>query len=125
MIRDAVIRIRKNKLPDPKDIGNAGSFFKNPSLDAIKAIELKSSYHSIPIYKQNDDTYKVAAGWLIEQCGWKGKRIGNAGVYEKQALVLVNYGGAKGHEILDLAESICDSVNNRFSVRLEMEVNIV
>ena len=124
-ISQAVINIRSSKLPDPKEIGNAGSFFKNPVVTNAKAQELALANPSIPAYKVNDEYTKLAAGWLIEQCGWKGKRIENYGVHTKQALVLVNYGGAMGNEIWNLSEEIKQSVEEKFGVVLEREVNII
>lgn len=124
-IRNAVINIRRSKLPDPVEIGNAGSFFKNPTVDADFHSNLKRRFTQLVSYKQTDGTFKLAAGWLIEQCGWKGKRIGDAGVHEKQALVMVNYGNAKGNEIIHLAEKVRESVFAMFGVRLDFEVNIV
>jgi len=124
-IANAVIHIRRAKLPDPKVIGNAGSFFKNPIVPAEKYSELKREYPGIPGYVQEDESVKLAAGWLIEQCGWKGYRKGDAGCHERQALVLVNHGHAKGSEILDLSHAIRDSVRQKFLVELEPEVNIV
>jgi UDP-N-acetylmuramate dehydrogenase len=124
-ISDAVINIRTSKLPDPALIGNAGSFFKNPVVNKNKFKELKELHKiEIPFYKINEDHFKVPAGWLVEQCGWKGYRKGDAGCYEKQALVLVNYGGASGHEILELSEEIKISVLGKFGLILETEVNI-
>jgi UDP-N-acetylmuramate dehydrogenase len=123
-ISDAVINIRASKLPDPASIGNAGSFFKNPEINKDKLYELKRIERTIPSFKINDDKYKIPAGWLIEQCGWKGYRKDDAGCYDKQALVLVNYGKAKGDEILRLAEEIQRSVEKKFEIKLEMEVNI-
>ncbi len=123
-ISDAVINIRSSKLPDPKKIGNAGSFFKNPVIALSLYEQLKKEFASIPGYPAQDGFIKTAAGWLIEQCGWKGYRKGDAGCYHKQALVLVNYGHANGQEIYDLSESIIQTVIERFGIRLEREVNI-
>ncbi len=124
-VSDAVINIRSSKLPDPKKIGNAGSFFKNPMISKSKMLELKAEFENIPIYTISDDAYKVAAGWMIEQCGWKGKTFDNYGVHKLQALVLVNYGGATGNEIYQLSEDILQSVKEKFGVELEREVNIL
>ncbi|WP_421920135.1 UDP-N-acetylmuramate dehydrogenase [Marinifilum sp.] len=124
-IRKAIIKIRESKLPDPEELGNAGSFFKNPIVDKEKADKLKSQYENLPTYKVNDVQTKLAAGWLIEQCDWKGKRFGDAGVHKDQALVLVNYGNAKGKDILKLANDIRKSVLFKFGVKLEMEVNAI
>jgi UDP-N-acetylmuramate dehydrogenase len=124
-IRKAVVNIRNSKLPDPAKLGNAGSFFKNPIVHLNIVSELKKLFDKVPFYPVNDDSVKLPAGWLIEQCGWKGKRIGNVGVHQNQALVLVNYGEAKGDEILSLAEMVSESVFKNFNVSLEMEVNIV
>jgi UDP-N-acetylmuramate dehydrogenase len=124
-ISQAVINIRSSKLPDPKDIGNAGSFFKNPSVAKERFLALKQQFDNIVGYDNNDGTVKLAAGWLIEQCGWKGFRKGDAGVHAKQALVLVNYDHAAGNEILRLSEDIMESVFNKFGVQLEREVNII
>ncbi len=124
-VRNAVISIRKLKLPDPELTGNAGSFFKNPVIDAGSARELKERYHNMPVFPVSDDRTKIPAGWLIEQCGWKGKRFGNAGVHDKQALVLINCGNASGIEIMDLALKIKDSVFSQFGIKLETEVNIL
>jgi UDP-N-acetylmuramate dehydrogenase len=125
-VRKAVITIRESKLPDPKLIGNAGSFFKNPIVDQLKADKLKEEYANVPIYNSSEHgKVKLAAGWLIDQCGWKGYRLGDAGVHTDQALVLVNYGNATGIEILSLSEKIRSSVFEKFGVLLEPEVNMV
>jgi len=124
-ISDAVIRIRQSKLPDPAVIGNAGSFFKNPSITHDAFLELKSVYPNIPGYPSTLNGFtKTAAGWLIEQCGWKGFRKDNYGVHAKQALVLVNYENAPGKAIYDLSAEIIQSVQNKFGIELEREVNI-
>ncbi|WP_138993556.1 UDP-N-acetylmuramate dehydrogenase [Larkinella sp. C7] len=124
-ISEAVIRIRRSKLPNPAEIGNAGSFFKNPEISKDDYARLKTEYPTLPGYPTGDLTMKVPAGWLIEQCGWKGKHIGPAGVHSKQALVLVNHGGATGAEILNVAHQVQQSVEDRFGIRLNPEVNIV
>ena len=124
-VRQAVINIRSSKLPDPKILGNAGSFFKNPVVDFHKAELLKNTFPEMPVYEDKVGLAKLSAGWLIEQCGWKGKRCGDAGVYEKQALVIVNYGKATGKQILELSENIKRSVSEMFGVQLESEVEVV
>lgn len=124
-IADAVIHIRSSKLPDPKEIGNAGSFFKNPSVPREKYEALKNEFADIVGYANADGTVKLAAGWLIEQCGWKGYRKGDAGVHAKQALVLVNYGDATGAEVYSLSAEILETVKDKFGVILEREVNII
>jgi UDP-N-acetylmuramate dehydrogenase len=124
-VSQAVINIRSSKLPDPKLIGNAGSFFKNPFVSMEQFELLKDKFPSIVAFPLEGGNFKLAAGWLIEQCGWKGFRQGDAGCYPKQALVLVNYGSAKGAEILDLSEKIIRSVEAKFGVVLEREVNII
>ena len=124
-IRQAVIDVRNSKLPKPEEIGNSGSFFKNPVIERSKANELKKQYSEMPSYRQGDNLIKIPAGWLIEQAGWKGKKIGNVGVHEKQALVLVNYGNASGAEVYKLATKIQKSVKEKFGIEIEMEVNIV
>ena len=126
-IRDVstvVADIRVNKLPDPSTIGNSGSFFKNPIISKQKFDELQSCFSDIVYYPIQSGDIKLAAGWLIENCGWKGKRIGNTGTWKNQALVLVNYGNASGMEIFDLSERIIESVYQKFGVQLEREVNI-
>lgn len=123
-ISDAVIRIRSSKLPDPAVIGNAGSFFKNPEVSAEKFKSLLNDFPALVAYALPNENYKLAAGWLIEQSGWKGKRFGDAGVHVNQALVLVNYGNANGNEIYKLSSEIVESVKNKFGVELEREVNI-
>jgi len=142
-ISDAIGSIRKSKLPDPKIIGNAGSFFKNVFIDSKKFEELKSKYPEIPSFREDEEIVnpvrgregsqrpsasngiKIPAGWLIEQCGWKGKRLGNVGVHEKQALVLVNHGGATGEEVLTLANKIIADVKEKFGLELVLEVNLI
>jgi len=119
----AVINIRQSKLPDPRELGNSGSFFKNPVVPTSKYEELKQKHPNIPGYPAGENT-KLAAGWLIEQCGWKGKVVGNTGSHAKQALVLVNYGNATGVEIFELSEQILQSVYDTFGVHLEREVNV-
>ncbi|GAA4436446.1 UDP-N-acetylmuramate dehydrogenase [Pontibacter saemangeumensis] len=121
----AVCHIRQSKLPDPKQIGNAGSFFKNPEIPLAHYEQLKAEYPGIPSYPVTPETVKVPAGWLIEQCGWKGKVIGNYGVHKNQALVLVNYGGASGEHVRQLAYDIIASVEEKFGIRLHPEVNIL
>ena len=124
-ISDAVIKIREDKLPNPSDIGNSGSFFKNPiiSLDHFK--KLKSEFSDIPSYPVNDNDVKVPAGWLIEKAGFKGLRLDNYGVHNKQALVLVNFGGASGQQISDLSKSIQEVIKKIFKIDLIAEVNII
>ena len=124
-VSDAVISIRQSKLPDPKEIGNAGSFFKNPEIPVSTFEKIKYSYPEIPSYPTVPGRTKVPAGWLIEQCGWKGKVVGHTGVHKNQALVLVNYGQAKGEEIKALSIEIQKSVKEKFGVELEAEVNFV
>lgn len=124
-ISDAVIRIRTSKLPDPKVVGNAGSFFKNPVITKEKFDILKSKYINIIHYPLSNGNIKLAAGWLIEQCGWKGYREGDAGVHPQQALVLVNYGNALGNEVYQLAQKITSSVKEKFDINLQSEVNIL
>ncbi len=123
-VSDAVIQIRSSKLPDPKVLGNSGSFFKNPVIDPTLFDSLKSDYPDIKGFPQEHGV-KVPAAWLIENCGWKGKRIGETGSHAKQALVLVNYGNATGNEVYQLALDIIKSVKDKFDIQLEPEVNII
>ncbi len=125
-VRDKVLSIRSAKLPAVNELGSAGSFFKNPEVESSELSRLRSTYESMPYYAtERNDVYKLSAGWLIEQCGWKGSRVGNAGVYEKQALVIVNHGGATGREIFALSEQIAADVYQKMGVRLEREVEVV
>ncbi len=124
-ISQAVCNIRNSKLPNPAEIGNAGSFFKNPEVVKGKYEFLKIKYPEMVGYNLENGNVKLAAGWLIEKAGWKGKNFGDAGVHKFQALVLVNYGNAKGNEIFDLSQKILDSVKEKFGVELEREVNII
>ena len=124
-ISDAVIAIRQSKLPDPKEIGNSGSFFKNPVISKSLFENLKNKFPNIPSYPVSETEIKVPAGWLIEQSGFKGKRFGDYGVHEKQALVLVNYGDASGEDIYKLAQKIQTTIKENFNIDLEIEVNII
>ncbi len=124
-IRKAVINTRRHKLPDPAETGNAGSFFRNPLLSHDEVQCLKAKYPVIPCFPGPSGSIKIAAAWLIEECGWKGKRIGDAGVHENHALVLVNFGKAKGKDIFDLSEKIRDSVYQKFGISLEREVEVI
>jgi len=124
-VRQAVINIRKRKLPDPEKLGNAGSFFKNPVVSIETFNKIKGKFENAPSYPVSENIVKIPAGWLIEQCGWKGKRVGNCGVHKDQALVIVNYGNATGSDVLNLAKQIQKTVLDQFGVELEMEVNIV
>jgi len=124
-VSDAVISIRQSKLPDPKKIGNSGSFFKNPVISTEKFKTLQKEFPTIANYPIDANQVKLAAGWLIDNAGWKGKRIGNYGVHENQALVLVNYGGATGSDIFNLSQDILDSIKDIYGIDLEREVNII
>ncbi|MFK5880082.1 MAG: UDP-N-acetylmuramate dehydrogenase [Flavobacteriaceae bacterium] len=124
-ISEVVINIRNSKLPNPKEIGNSGSFFKNPVISNSKFKELKNKYQTIPSYQISETEVKIPAGWLIEKCDFKGKRFGDAGVHDKQALVLVNYGNATGQEIYALAQNIQQTVLDTFGIDLAIEVNII
>ncbi len=124
-VAQVVAHIRVAKLPDPSTIGNAGSFFKNPVIPATQLDALQARYAQIAHYPAGDGYVKLAAGWLIEQCGWKGKTIGHTGTWKNQALVLVNHGGATGQEVYALSSQIIDSVYTKFGVTLEREVNLI
>ena len=124
-VSEAVIEIRRSKLPDPLKIGNAGSFFKNPVVENSVYEDIKSKYPSVPSYLVDANHVKVPAGWLIENAGWKGKKLGSYGVHEKQALVLVNYGGASGLEIWNLSKEIQNDIKAKFNIDLQIEVNLV
>ena len=124
-MRQAIINIRSRKLPNPTEVGNAGSFFKNPTINSNKAQKIIELYPQASLYPVSQECWKISAAWLIEQCEWKGKRNGAVGVHSSQPLVIVNYGGATGNEILDFARKISDSVFDIFDIKLESEVNIV
>ena len=124
-VSDVVIQIRQSKLPDPKEIGNAGSFFKNPEITTAELDQLQTQFETVPFYSTNTDKVKIPAAWLIEKCGFKGKRFGNIGVHEKQALVIVNYGDGVGEDIKNLSETIQQAVQDKFNILLTPEVNII
>ncbi|WP_412560083.1 UDP-N-acetylmuramate dehydrogenase [Winogradskyella sp. MIT101101] len=124
-VSEAVIAIRQSKLPDPKEIGNSGSFFKNPIISKAQFEKLKKNFPEVPSYKVSDESIKVPAGWLIEKAGFKGKRFNDYGVHNKQALVLVNYGNAKGSDIYDMALLIKKTIKRIFDISIETEVNII
>jgi len=124
-MRQAIIHIRSRKLPDPEQLGNVASFFKNPAINTEKKDEIDQLYPKAPLYPMSPGLWKISAAWLIQQCGWKGVREGKVGTYSQQPLVLVNYGGAKGMEILCFAQKIIDSVHSKFGIKLAPEVNIV
>jgi UDP-N-acetylmuramate dehydrogenase len=123
-IRDSIIEIRKSKLPEPEELGSAGSFFKNPIIEADQYENLQQHFPNIPAYQLSENEFKVPAGWLIDQLGWKGYREGDAGVHKKQALVLVNYGNATGKQIYSLSQKIIQSVKGAYGIELEYEVNV-
>ncbi len=125
VMSEAVCRIRRAKLPDPKELGNAGSFFKNPSIPQAQFEALASKYPEMPHYPQEEGRVKIPAGWFIEQCGWKGKTVGRVGSHRTQALVLVNYDNATGREVLEFAESVRRSVQKNFGIELSPEVNVI
>lgn len=124
-VSNAVIEIRQSKLPDPAEIGNSGSFFKNPIIEASQLEQLKSEFPEMPFYKLEDGRIKLAAAWLIEKAGWKGHQENGVGVHHKQALVLVNYGKGRGEDVLRLARKIQDSIQTKFGVKLSPEVNFI
>lgn len=124
-VSDAVIAIRSSKLPDPNVLGNSGSFFKNPTINRTEFERVRTAFPHVVFYELPNDTFKIPAAWLIEQCGWKGKRVGNTGAHARQALVLVNYGGATGAEVWALAQAIQKSVWQRFGINITPEVNII
>src|SRR5690606_8437689 len=124
-VSNAVISIRKSKLPDPKELGNSGSFFKNPIISKEKYSKIALLFPDMPHYNISDFEVKVPAGWLIEQAGFKGKRFGDAGIHKNQALVLVNYGNATGSEILAVSKDIQNTILNKFGILIEAEVNII
>ena len=124
-VRQAIVSIRQSKLPDPAKLGNAGSFFKNPVVGHAFLNGLLASHPGLPHYAQGDAQFKLAAGWMIEHCGWKGKRAGEAAVHDGQALVLVNLGNATGREILELSEQVKAAVHDRFGIELEREVLVI
>ena len=124
-VRDAVINIRESKLPDPRILGNAGSFFTNPVIPRTQYDNLKDKYPTIPSYPIDEKHVKVPAGWLIDRAGWKGKALGRAAVHDKQALVLVNLGGATGQEVMTLAEKVCEDVYNIYGIHITPEVNYI
>lgn len=124
-VRKVIIGIRESKLPDPKVMGNAGSFFMNPIVSKEKLLALQQEYPQIPYYELSDGRVKIPAGWMIDQCGWKGKSLGPAAVHDKQALVLVNRGGAKGSDIIALSDAVRASVREKFGIDIHPEVNFV
>lgn len=124
-LRNIIIAIRQSKLPDPSVLGNAGSFFKNPVVDRSKFEELDKQYEHMPYYEIDEEHVKIPAGWLIEQTGWKGRALGPAAVHDKQALVLVNWGGATGADIVALSDTVCSAVYDKFGIEISPEVNFI
>jgi len=124
-LRDTIIEIRQVKLPDPKVLGNAGSFFMNPIVSREKFEVLLAEYPNMPHYNIDAEHEKIPAGWMIDQCGWKGKALGPAGVHDKQALVLVNLGGARGEDIVRLCQAIQEDVMSTFGIAIHPEVNVI
>ncbi len=124
-LRQTIISIRQAKLPDPVKIGNAGSFFMNPIVDKTKYESLSAQYPGMPHYDIDDQHIKIPAGWMIDQCGWKGRALGKAAVHDKQALVLVNLGGATGNDVLQLCHTIQQDVYHQFGIHIHPEVNIL
>ena len=120
-----ISEIRNSKIPNPDKLKNAGSFFKNPIINAVKLKELQLKYPTIPFFSTNNNWHKIPAAWLIEQCGWKGKRVGNVGTYENQSLIIINYDDCTGNEIVAFANQIQKSVDEKFGIWLDMEVNVV
>lgn len=125
LVSETIKKIRRSKLPDTNILGNSGSFFKNPEISEEQFLSIHQKYPDLVFYRTTDKNYKIPAGWLIEKCGYKGKRIGNVGTYEKQALVIVNYGNSNGSEIKEFADKIWDDVSKKFEINLEYEVNII
>ena len=125
IVRKVIIEIRESKLPDPKVMGNAGSFFMNPIVAKEKLEALQRDYPRIPYYELPDGRVKIPAGWMIDQCGWKGKSLGPAAVHDKQALVLVNRGGAKGSDVIALSDAVRASVRDKFGIDIHPEVNVI
>jgi UDP-N-acetylmuramate dehydrogenase len=124
-LREVISSIRRAKLPDPEEHGNAGSFFKNPLVDKTIYNCIRVEYPEVPFFPQENNQMKIPAAWLIEKAGWKGKRIGNVGTWPSQALVIVNYGEATGQEIFDFSEKIIEDVEQKFGITLEREVNVI
>ena len=124
-VRNAVTAIRESKLPDPRVLGNAGSFFTNPVISRTQYETLKAQYPTMPSYTIDEEHVKVPAGWLIDSAGWKGRALGRAAVHDRQALVLVNLGGATGKEVMTLAERVCQEVMEKYGIRITPEVNYI